>query len=134
MARKSTKSATVKAATKAAEAKTVEVKAETTPVVEAKEEVKEVVEVKAEEKAEEKKAPAKKAAATTKKTTAKVDEKVVLQLGFAEYTTEDIVDMCKKAYEAENKTKIKNIDVYVKPEDRKAYYVVNEKVAGAVEL
>lgn len=138
MARKATKS--VEAAK--VETKAVEVKAEATPAVEVKEEVKAEA-AKAEEtkaaakkttKAAAKTTTAKKETTTAKKTTAKVEEKVVLQLGFGEYTTEDVVDMCKKAYEAENTTKIKTIDVYVKPEDQKAYYVVNGKVAGAVEL
>ncbi|MDY5576592.1 MAG: DUF6465 family protein [Lachnospiraceae bacterium] len=78
--------------------------------------------------------------ATTKTTVAKTvapkapEANVVLQFTFGEYITDEIVEKCKKAYEAENTAKIKSIDVYVKPSDKKAYYVVNDKVAGSVEL
>lgn len=83
------------------------------------------------EKAEEVKSAASKA---VKAVATPVKANVVLQFPFGEYSMDDIVEMCKKAYTRENKTKIKNIDVYVKPADKKAYYVVNDKVAGSVDL
>ena len=48
--------------------------------------------------------------------------------------SEEIVESCIKAYQAENRAKVKSIDVYVKPADMKAYYVVNGKSAGSVDL
>ena len=83
-----------------------------------------------------------KTAATAKKTvekapatkTASTSVNVVLQFDFGEIASEEVVERCIKAYEAENKTKIKTIDVYVKPADKKAYYVVNKKSAGSIEL
>lgn len=63
-----------------------------------------------------------------------VKKNVVLQFEFGEYVSEEIVESCIKAYQAENKAKVKSIDVYVKPADMKAYYVVNGKSAGSVDL
>ncbi|MDE7308593.1 MAG: hypothetical protein K2N61_08050 [Lachnospiraceae bacterium] len=59
---------------------------------------------------------------------------IVLQFDFGEFVSKDLVEKCKQAYKAENKTKIKSIDIYVKPSDKKAYYVVNDKSAGYVDL
>lgn len=63
-----------------------------------------------------------------------VKKNVVLQFEFGEYVSEEIVESCIKAYQAENRAKVKSIDVYVKPADMKAYYVVNGKSAGSVDL
>lgn len=63
-----------------------------------------------------------------------VKKNVVLQFDFGEYVSEEIVESCIKAYQAENRAKVKSIDVYVKPADMKAYYVVNGKSAGSVDL
>lgn len=59
---------------------------------------------------------------------------IVLQFDFGEFISKDLVEKCKQAYKAENKTKIKSMDIYVKPSDKKAYYVVNDKSAGYVDL
>lgn len=59
---------------------------------------------------------------------------IVLQFDFGEYVSDEIVEKCKEAYKAENKAEIKTIDIYVKPADKKAYYVVNDKSAGSVRL
>ncbi len=59
---------------------------------------------------------------------------IVLQFDFGEFVSKDLVEKCKQAYKAENKTKIKSIDIYVKPSDKKVYYVVNDKSAGYVDL
>lgn len=115
--------AEVKPATK------VEVKAEVKKPV--KTEAKKPVAKKAEaKKPAAKKAPAKKAPAKK----AEVKANVVVEYYGKQVVTKDIVAACEKAYKAENKAAIKTIDVYVKPEDNAAYYVVNSKVAGKVEL
>lgn len=114
------------------EAKPV-VKAEVKPAakVEVKAEAKKPVAKKAEaKKPAAKKAPAKKAPAKK----AEVKANVVVEYYGKQVVTKDIVAACEKAYKAENKAAIKTIDVYVKPEDNAAYYVVNSKVAGKVEL
>lgn len=48
----------------------------------------------------------------------------------------DVVAKAKEAFAAEGHktTAIKNIRIYLKPEENAAYYVVNEKFAGKVEL
>ena len=122
-------------AAKAAEVKTVEEKAAEKPV-EAKAE-KKVATKKTTAKAAEKKAPAKKATTAAKKTTAtkKADTKAVVNLQFAgkSYTTEDLVKIAKDVwvYDLNKDLKdFKSVELYVKPEESAAYYVVNEEVTG----
>lgn len=121
----------VKAPVKA-EVKT-EIKTETT--VPKAEEVK--AEVKAEVKEEAKKAPAKKAPAK-KATPAKAEIKTALYVQFAgnEVTEADIIDKVKAAYVAEGhkESAIKEINLYVKPEEYAVYYVINDKAIGKVNL
>lgn len=88
-----------------------------------------------------KKAPAKKTAAkkpAAKKAPAKkeasVKTNVVVEFYGKQIIAKDVVAACEAAYKAENKTAVKSIDVYVKPEDNAAYYVVNAKVAGKIDL
>lgn len=118
-----------------------EVKTETT--VPKAEEVK--AEVKAEVKEEAKKAPAKKEPAKkapTKKATpvkaAKAEIKTALYVQFAgnEVTEADIIDKVKAAYVAEGhkESAIKEINLYVKPEEYAVYYVINDKAIGKVNL
>ncbi len=126
----------------------VEEKKEAAPVAEVavkEAAVKETVAEKkpAEKKASEKKAAAKKAAAkdnaaeakdVAKKSAAKSADKaskLVVQFAGKEYDSNDIVEMCKAAYKADNSRKqVRSIEVYVKPEESKAYYVVNGKAEG----
>ena len=105
---------TTKKAAKAAEKKE--------EVVEQKEEVVEEV---AEEVAEKK-------PAAKKTTTKKVKEFVCVQYAGNEYNVADIVERAKADYEG--KKAIKEIKVYIKPEDGMAYYVINEDVVGGVDL
>lgn len=120
----------VKAPVKA-EVKT-EIKTETT--VPKAEEVK-AEEVKAEVKEEAKKAPAKKA---TPVKAAKAEIKTALYVQFAgnEVTEADIIDKVKAAYVAEGhkESAIKEINLYVKPEEYAVYYVINDKAIGKVNL
>ncbi len=114
----------VKAPVKA-EVKT-EIKTETT--VPKAEEVK--AEVKAEVKEEAKKATPVKAA--------KAEIKTALYVQFAgnEVTEADIIDKVKAAYVAEGhkESAIKEINLYVKPEEYAVYYVINDKAIGKVNL
>ena len=97
-------------------------------------------EIKTEVKEEVKKTPARRGRkSAAEKAAEKVEDvavkkNVVLQFDFGEYVSEEIVESCIKAYQAENRAKVKSIDVYVKPADMKAYYVVNGKSAGSVDL
>ena len=134
----------------------VETKVEA-PVKEAEVKVEAVkAEVKEEVKAEAKKAPAKKAepkketakketvkketvkkAAPAKKATTKkaVEPAVVVQFGGQEVNMATVIENAKKAFEAEgNKvSSIKEIQIYVKPEEYAAYYVING-VSGKINL
>lgn len=120
----------VKAPVKA-EVKT-EIKTETT--------VPKAEEVKAEVKAEAKKAPAKKEPAkkATPVKAAKAEIKTALYVQFAgnEATEADIIDKVKAAYVAEGhkESAIKEINLYVKPEEYAVYYVINDKAIGKVNL
>lgn len=110
-------------------------------------------ESKTETAAAEKKAPAKKATPVKKETTtvrktaakktvekAEIKESVFVQFAGAEYNLDDVKANVKKAWMAETGKKesdIKDIQIYVKPEEHAAYYVVNgEFVEGGrkVEL
>lgn len=109
-----------------------------------KEQVKETVEktaVAAKGIVEEKVAPAVKKA--VKETKAAIDDKITelntevyVQFAGKEITPSAVVENAKKAYAAEGHriSSIKDIKVYIKPEDNCAYYVVNGKNAGKVEL
>ncbi len=68
-----------------------------------------------------------------KKTAAKkkveATQKVVIQVFDKEIVTEDIVKQIQDTYVAEGHylSSIKSLEVYVKPEENKAYYVINGK-------
>lgn len=72
------------------------------------------------------------AAKCAKKAEAKVT--YVVQFAGSEYTAESVLAAAKADYEAANKDEIKDITLYIKPEDKAAYYVVNGKVSGKVSL
>ena len=142
----------VKTVAKAAQAKAEEAKAEAEAkaVEKAEEKVEQpVVETaKAEEKVEEKTAvpvkeektvkrgrkAAKEAKAAAKKVAA--EPKVYIQFGAGESAVEAIVEKIKAEYvdQGHRVSSIKDLRVYLKPEDGAAYYVINEKVAGRVDL
>lgn len=128
-----TKKVATKETTKATEVKEVKVEA---PVVEVKAEVKEEV-----KKAPAKKAPAKKAATTEKKAPAKkaaAKAETVITLEFGDYTAvmSTVEEKVKAQIVAEGvkASAIKSLNIYVKPFENKAYYVVNEDVTGSVDL
>ena len=96
-------------------------------------------------KAEPKKAaPAKKAVPAKKATAAKkaaatteVKTNIVLQYGDRNVTYDTIVTNAKNNYQYEmggNVDAIKKLSVYVKPEENAAYYVVDDKVQGRIDL
>lgn len=127
-------------ATKKATTKATEVKVEA-PKAEVKTEAP-VAEVKTEAKVE-KKAPAKKAATTTKKAPAKKATKevkketvITVQYQGNEVAVASVEDKVKAAFVAEGHkaSSIKTLNIYVKPEEFSAYYVINEKYTGRVDL
>ena len=57
--------------------------------------------------------------------------KLFIEFGGNKFAADEIVEKCKAAYKADNSRKqVRSIEVYVKPEDNKAYYVVNGKADG----
>lgn len=96
------------------------------------------------------KAPAKKAAAPKKaaaKTTSKAtktvkaekkaaSQNVYIQFAGKELLAQDIAEQAKSAWVAEGHraSSIKSLDIYVKPEEFAAYYVINGKDTGKVTL
>lgn len=133
-------------AAKAAEEKKTEVKA-VAPVKEA--EVKKAAPAaKAEKKAPAKKAPAKKtaekkAAAPAAKTAekkapvkkaAKVEETVNFQFSGKSYTPDDLMKIFKDVWKYDmngREEDIKNVELYVKPEENTTYFVVNGSITGS---
>lgn len=128
-----------KAAEKAAEAKTVVAKAveKAVETVEKKAEEKKVeakkVEAKKETATPAKKAPAKKAPA---KKAEKLVPEVFIQYQGMESMQSDIIEKIKAQFVAEGHRvgNIKSLNIYLKPEDNAAYYVINDKNAGKVDL
>lgn len=78
---------------------------------------------------------------TTRKTTKKKPEmtkSAVLQFGGEDFKVDEIIANAQAAFKAENKRKaISDIKVYIKPEERAAYYVVTSgesEYAGRIDL
>lgn len=69
--------------------------------------------------------------AASKKSAAPV-EVVHLQFGGNEWTVSDLVEKAKAAYAAKGGeiSAIKELQLYVKPEEQKAYYVINGEADG----
>ena len=146
--------ATVKAEKKeTAAAKAIETKKDTTKKLETKaavlvEEVKETVKkaakkvaAKAEDTAEKAVKTVKKAAAkkTATKTTKKADLKTEFFLQFSgkEYTEKEILKKVKDVWTKDLKNKVgdmKDVKIYLKPEESAAYYVVNGDTTGKIDL
>lgn len=61
-------------------------------------------------------------------------EDMVIQFGAYEVSTAEISEKVKKSYLEDSDAEIKSLKIYVKPEDNKAYYVVNGETEGNVEL
>lgn len=121
------------AATKPAEAKVEEKK------VEAKKAVEEKKAAPAKKAAAPKKETAKKAAPAKKEAAVKAATKVSVNLQFAgkEYKAEDFEKMAKDVWQYDLGKKaadLKSVDLYVKPEENKVYYVMNGDVTGDFDI
>lgn len=97
------------------------------------------------EKAEPKKVAAKKPAAkkaAPKKATAvktaakKVAETLVIQAAGNEWDVDAVKEQVIAAYVAagHQRSGISSLTVYIKPEERKAYYVINGKTSGSADI
>lgn len=121
-------------------AKAIETKKDTTKKIETKAGV--LVDT-PEEKAAEKKAPAKKTAAkktAAKKAPAKKAElktEMYLQFYGKEYSDKEILQKVKEIWTKVLKNKVgdmKDVKIYLKPEESAAYYVINGDTTGKVDL
>ena len=81
---------------------------------------------------------------TTKKTTttrtkkaAAVKETISIQFAGKDYTTEQLVKIAKDVWEFDLKkdpADFKEVQLFVKPEEAKAYYVINGTESGSFEI
>ena len=81
---------------------------------------------------------------TTKKTTttrtrkaAAVKETISIQFAGKDYTTEQLVKIAKDVWEFDLKkdpAEFKEVQLFVKPEEAKAYYVINGAESGSFEI
>jgi hypothetical protein len=139
------KKATAKVVAKVpAEEKKVEVKAAEVKAPEVKAEVKKeaVKKTPAAKKAPAKKAPAAKKETVKKETVKKapaakkpvVKEEVNFQFSGKSYTSEDLIKITRDVWKYDLNGKeedIQSIELYVKPEENTAYYVINGDVTGS---
>lgn len=111
-------------------------KAEAVKPAEKKETVKKVAEKPVAAKVAEKKPAVKK---TVTKTTAQkaVNTEVYVQFWGKEIYAKDVVEMIKKVWTDEmgkKASELKDLKVYIKPEDNGAHYVINGEVTGFIGL
>ena len=114
--------------TKAGKAKAIETKKDTTKAIETRAAVLQ----EAEPVAEEKKPRARKASA---KTAAKCE--LYLQFAGKEYSEKELMKKVKDVWTKELKHKVselKDVKLYLKPEESAAYYVINKDTTGRIEL
>ena len=80
-------------------------------------------------------APAKKAVKAEAPAAEKMEE-IVIQYSAMEWKGSELMERAKAAYVAEGHRAagIKSVNLYVKPEEKKAYYVINEKTTGSIDL
>lgn len=135
------KKATAKVIAKAApvEEKKVEVKAAEVKAAPVKKET--VKKAPAKKAAPAKKETAKKAAPAKKETVKKapakktvVKEVVNFQFSGKSYTSEDLLNICKDVWKYDLNGKeadFKSVELYVKPEENTAYYVINGDITGS---
>jgi hypothetical protein len=134
--RATTKQETAKKTANETEAKVV------AAVADNKTEAKEVaVETEAKPAAEPAKTPAKRGRKPGQKNAVKADKgelkpEVFIQFAGTEAVVADVTEKIKASYveEGHRVSSIKSLQVYLKPEENAAYYVINQKTAGKVDL
>ena len=118
------------------------------PVNENVAEVAAPVDEKPAKKPDAKRTPAKKSVAVKAKTTTSSTEKtakttktavapkevIKLQFGSDEYDIAEIKKAVEADYKGKFKGKVKTVDIYVKPEDKAAYYVINSDFSDKIDL
>ncbi len=83
-------------------------------------------------------APAQKPKPSARKPKVKdtAERKVLIQYGGAEWNVADLEEKAIAAYVAEGhrRGRITKLAVYIKPEERKIYYAVNDKTTGSTDF
>ena len=77
---------------------------------------------------------AKKPAAKTAKATTAPKETVKIQFGADEYDFAEIKKAVEADYKSKVKGRIKTVEIYIKPEDKAVYYVVNGDFSDKIDL
>ena len=85
------------------------------------------------------KKPAAKKAAAAKKPAAKTakaapKETIKIQFGADEYDFAEIKKAVEADYKSKVKGRIKTVEIYIKPEDKAVYYVVNGEFSDKIDL
>ena len=122
----------IKAEEKVAEPKATEVKEVKTTEAKKAPAKKTAVKTEAVKKETEKKIPAKTAA---KKTEQKCE--MHIQYGGKSYSQEDLVKIAKDVWKYDLKlkaTELSSVNLYVKPEENKVYYVMNGEFTGSFDI
>ena len=89
------------------------------------------------EEAAVKKTAAKKTTTTRTRKAAAVKESVSIQFAGKDYTTEQLVKIAKDVWEFDlrkDPADFKEVQLFVKPEEAKAYYVINGSESGSFEI
>lgn len=87
-----------------------------------------------------KKATAKKTAAkktTTRKAATKPNVMIEIQYSYKHISNDELVQKSLDNYQYDLKgdpTKVKKLSIYVKPQEDKAYYVVDDKISGDIDI
>lgn len=78
--------------------------------------------------------PATKTTAKTARATAVPKETIKVQYGADEYDFAEIRKAVEADYKVKVKGKIKTMEIYIKPEDKAVYYVINSNFSDKIEL
>ena len=63
------------------------------------------------------------------------DTSIFLELDDQQYNMQEISKRVRADYKAAHKEKLKDLKIYVKPEDGKAYYTANDgSISGSVDI
>ena len=63
-----------------------------------------------------------------------IDARVFIQYDGKEVEVEDIIAKAEDAYRVSGEKPLKKINVYIKPDENAAYYVINDTVIGQIDL
>ncbi len=77
-----------------------------------------------------------KTSAPKRKAEAAEDKVICLQYGGGEWNVADLEEKAIAAYvgEGHRRGRIKKLIVYLKPEEHKVYYVINDKTTGSIDF